>query len=262
MNTCLWGRDSLLLIDAQFLYARDLLDQIRAFFHQKAFERDRDRRQTFVLAMHDVPVEHHRKALDVQHDQMTELQFEADGMRGEKRNAHAGNHPVFAGALIFAASAISVCKMRGLFDVLNASAAARPGHRVVNLTALALCGWLGYMFVTGPAPIVGLEALLATGALAGALGVHLMLDGALASHAAHAPTFAFAGRCHGFFVRERIEWRAGEEPAWALREMPTRVIRTAAHRRERDWPSGTRGNERRRAGARHRCAYHSVRRQL
>ncbi|MFM0738191.1 NADP transhydrogenase subunit beta [Paraburkholderia xenovorans] len=168
---------------------------------------------------------------------------------------------VFAGALIFSASAISVCKMRGLFDVLNASAAARPGHRLVNLTALALCGWLGYMFVTGPAPTVGLEALLATGALAGALGAHLMLDGALAGHAAHSPTFAFAGRCHGFLVRERIEWRADEEPAWALREMPTSVRRMAAHRHARDSHDSTHESERRRAGARHRCGYYSVRRQ-
>ncbi len=80
---------------------------------------------------------------------------------------------VFAGALIFATSAIAFCKLRGLLPL---RVVPRQGHDAVNAVALLLCAWLGYGFVTEAAQPFGLAALLATSALASSIGVHVMLS--------------------------------------------------------------------------------------
>ncbi|MFL9867462.1 NAD(P)(+) transhydrogenase (Re/Si-specific) subunit beta [Paraburkholderia fungorum] len=149
---------------------------------------------------------------------------------------------VFVGALVFAASAIAFCTLRGTLDL---RAAARPGHGVVNVSALLLCGWLGYGFVTEQGEPVGLAALLAMSVLAAALGTHLMANRAYSSNpGAH----AFTGRrrargdarCHaGTLERQgllaRIEWHGGEEQTWALREIVPDMVRAAAYRHRRGW---------------------------
>jgi len=175
---------------------------------------------------------------------------------------------VFMGALIFAASAIAFCKLRG---VLQLSAAARPGHRIVNLFALLLCGWLGYGFVTEQAQPFGFAALLAMSALACAMGVHLMVSREYLnrhasdhdSHAAH----AFAARCDGLMAGKpgllaRIEWHGGEEQVWALREIAPGMMRTAAyrHRRGRHHSGSVDGQKRR--CTRHRPTHSAMRRQI
>ena len=80
---------------------------------------------------------------------------------------------VFAGALIFATSAIAFCKLRGLLPL---RVTARRGHDIVNAVALLLCGWLGYGFVTEAAQPFGLAALLGMSALASSIGVHVMMS--------------------------------------------------------------------------------------
>lgn len=131
---------------------------------------------------------------------------------------------VFLGALIFAISAIALCKLRG---ALSLKPAARPGHGIVNLIAVLLCAWLGYGFVTEQAQPFGFAALLATGALACAIGVHLMTSREYS-----------AG--HGLSAGKRgllacIEWHGGEEQAWVLREITPGSVRAAAYRHRRDW---------------------------
>ncbi|SOE98136.1 NAD(P) transhydrogenase subunit beta [Burkholderia sp. OK233] len=154
---------------------------------------------------------------------------------------------VFIGALVFATSAIAFCKLRGVLDL---STVARPGHGIVNVSALLLCGWLGYGFVTEQAQPFGLAALLAMSVLAIALGTHLMTSRAYSidrnSHA-----HAFAGRCNGFALERRgllarIEWHGGEEQAWALREITPGMVRAAAYRHRRGWHNtGTAGVQKR-----------------
>lgn len=154
---------------------------------------------------------------------------------------------VFIGALVFATSAIAFCKLCGTLDL---STAARPGHGIVNLSALLLCGWLGYGFVTEHSQPFGLAALLAMSALAVALGTHLMINreysGDRGSH-----THAFAGHCQGFALERhgllaRIEWRGNEEQAWVLREIAPGTVRAAACRHRRGRPgSGSIGAQRR-----------------
>jgi NAD(P) transhydrogenase subunit beta len=80
---------------------------------------------------------------------------------------------VFIGALIFAVSATAWCISRGWFV---AQGVVHPGTSVVNLTALLLCVWMGYGFVTERAQLFGLAVLLAMSLLATALGAHLMMN--------------------------------------------------------------------------------------
>ena len=85
---------------------------------------------------------------------------------------------VFAGALIFAGSAVLWLALRGRFA---ARMAVHPGGGVVNLTALLLSVWMGYGFVTEHAPTFGVAVLLAESLLAAALGAHLMVSGGVGS---------------------------------------------------------------------------------
>jgi NAD(P) transhydrogenase subunit beta len=172
---------------------------------------------------------------------------------------------VFIGALIFATSAIAFCKLRG---ALQLNAVARPGHRIVNLFAMLLCGWLGYGFVTEQAQPFGLAALLAMSALACAMGVHLMISrgypnghgegGALHVH-------AFAARYDGLAMCRRgllarIEWHGGEEQTWALREIEPGTLRTAAYRHRRGGHNSGSVDRRQRECVRHRSAHVTTRR--
>lgn len=134
---------------------------------------------------------------------------------------------VFVGALVFASSAIALCKLRG---ALPLKTVARPGHGIVNLIAILLCGWLGYGFVTGQAQPSGLAALLATGALACAIGVHMMTSREYSGRCALA-TLSTGGRG----VMPCIEWHGGETQAWVMREITPDSVRAAAYRRRRDW---------------------------
>jgi NAD(P) transhydrogenase subunit beta len=162
---------------------------------------------------------------------------------------------VFIGALVFAASAIALCKLGG---ALSLKTVARPGHGIVNLFAILLCGWLGYGFVTGQAQPFGLAALLATSALACAIGVHLTTSREY-SHG------------HGLATGKRgllacIEWHGGEEQTWVLREVAAGSVRAAAYRRRRDWHNSTNRKSRRsaaghsRACVRHRSSHVATRR--
>ncbi|RKT21069.1 NAD(P) transhydrogenase beta subunit [Paraburkholderia sp. RAU2J] len=175
---------------------------------------------------------------------------------------------VFMGALIFATSAIAFCKLRG---ALQLSTIARPGHRIVNLIAMVLCGWLGYGFATEQAQPFGLAALLEMSALACAMGAHLMISreisreycaGHGAGRAVHA--HAFAARCDGVDTGKggllaRIEWHGGEEQAWALRDMAPGTIRTAAYRRRASRHHSGRANRRQRECIRHRPSHFTAR---
>ena len=145
---------------------------------------------------------------------------------------------MFIGALIFATSAIVFCKLLG---ALQRDALTRPGHDIVNLFALLLCGWLGYGFVTEQARPFGFAALLAMCALACAMGVHLMVSREYTQGQDHdSPALAFAARCHSLTMGQRgllarIEWHGGEQQEWALREPGQGSMRNTAyaHRRGR-----------------------------
>ncbi|CAE6845840.1 hypothetical protein R69746_07135 [Paraburkholderia aspalathi] len=168
---------------------------------------------------------------------------------------------VFIGALVFATSAIAFCKLRGVLDL---STVARPGHGIVNVLALLLCGWLGYGFVTEQAQPFGLAALLAMSVLAVALGTHLMTSREYSTNVRDSHCHTFAGRCDGFALERRgllarIEWHGGEEQVWALREITPGMVRAAAYRHRRGWHNtGTvgvqkRGSVRQRATHRAMC---------
>ncbi|NKJ45168.1 NADP transhydrogenase subunit beta [Burkholderia sp. SG-MS1] len=171
---------------------------------------------------------------------------------------------VFIGALIFATSAIAFCKLRG---ALQLNTIARPGHRIVNLFAMLLCGWLGYGFATEQAQPFGLAALLAMSALASAMGAHLMISreysaGHEEGRVLHA--HAFAARCDGVDMSKggllaRIEWHGGEEQAWALRDMAPGTIRTVAYRHRACRHDSGRANRRQRECVRHRASHFTAR---
>jgi NAD(P) transhydrogenase subunit beta len=171
---------------------------------------------------------------------------------------------VFIGALIFATSATAFCKLRG---ALQLNAIARPGHRIVNLFAMLLCGWLGYGFATEQAQPFGLAALLAMNALACAMGAHLMISREYSNAhdgnpALHAP--AFAARCDGAVMGKqgllaRIEWHGGDEQAWALRDIAPGTVRTAAYRHRRGWQGNGNVNRRQRECIRHRPTHFTAR---
>lgn len=172
---------------------------------------------------------------------------------------------VFIGALIFATSAIAFCKLRG---ALQLGAAVRPGHGIVNLLALLLCGWLGYGFVTEHAQPFGLAALLAMSALACAMGVHRMLSREYSSgheHGHDSSELAFAARCHSLTMGKRgllarIEWHGGEDQAWTLRDVAQGKVRTAAYPHRRNGSHGVNAERRQRACAGHRPARATTRR--
>ncbi|MDQ0624605.1 MAG: NAD(P)(+) transhydrogenase (Re/Si-specific) subunit beta [Paraburkholderia graminis] len=132
---------------------------------------------------------------------------------------------VFAGALIFAASAIAFCKLRGLLPL---RVTARRGHDIVNAVALLLCGWLGYGFVTEAAQPFGLTALLAMSALASSIGVHVMMSREYSKKHAktHAKTHAYGARAD-----MPMKWREDAEEVSPMRGM----VRAAAYRHGRRW---------------------------
>ncbi|MFM0156748.1 NAD(P)(+) transhydrogenase (Re/Si-specific) subunit beta [Paraburkholderia sediminicola] len=190
---------------------------------------------------------------------------QADGERIELYAA------VFIGALIFATSAIEFCKLRG---ALALSVTAHPGHRIVNVLTLLLCGWLGYGFVTERVQPFGLPALLAMSALAVALGAHLMASRAYSSNPrAH----AFTGRRHHHALTlerleqlephgllARIEWHGGEEQAWVLRETETTapgMVRAAAFRHRRGWHVSGNMSVQKRGPVRQRSTHRAMYRQ-
>ena len=132
---------------------------------------------------------------------------------------------VFAGALIFAASAIAFCKLHGLLPL---RVTARRGHDVVNAVALLLCGWLGYGFVTEAAQPFGLTALLAMSALASSIGVHVMMSREYSKKHAktHAKTHAYGARAD-----MPMKWREDAEEVSPMHGM----VRAAAYRHGRRW---------------------------
>lgn len=135
---------------------------------------------------------------------------------------------VFAGALLFSASAMTFCKLRG---VLFPKRVARPGHHLVNLFAILLGGWLGYGFVTEQAQPFGLAALIAAAALAWAIGIHMTTSREY--HGGHVFSTGRQG------LDACIEWHGGDEPAWVLREITAGNVRAAAYRHRRDWHKST-----------------------
>lgn len=158
---------------------------------------------------------------------------------------------VFIGALVFASSAIALCKLRG---VLPLKEIARPGYRIVNLIAILLCGWLGYGFVTEQAQPFGLAALLATAALACAIGVHMTTSREYSGGCALA-TLATGRRG----LMPCIEWHGGETQAWVLREITPDSVRAAAYRHRRDWHNS---DSRSSVCVRHRLTQSATRRRL
>ncbi|NPT55921.1 NAD(P)(+) transhydrogenase (Re/Si-specific) subunit beta [Paraburkholderia elongata] len=175
---------------------------------------------------------------------------------------------VFIGALVFATSAIAFCTLRGTLDL---SAAARPGHGIVNVSALLLCGWLGYGFVTEQAQPLGLAALLAMSVLAAALGTHLMTNRAYPNNpGAH----VLAGCCHArrhtrcYTLKlkrqrllARIEWHGGEEQTWALREIAPGMVRAAAYRHRRGLNNTGNTSAQKRGFVRQRATHRAMCRQ-
>ncbi|APA87523.1 NAD(P)(+) transhydrogenase (Re/Si-specific) subunit beta [Paraburkholderia sprentiae WSM5005] len=171
---------------------------------------------------------------------------------------------VSIGALIFATSAITLCRLHG---VLQLDAVARPGHHVVNLFSLLLCGWLGYGFITEHAQPDGLAALLAAGALAMAMGAHLMLSREYSVDPPHRAgrdgcalrTHSFAARSDGVTIGKpgllaNIEWHGGDEQRWALREVVPSTMGVSTYADRRGGRDGRRGNGRQRDCAR-KCTH-------
>jgi H+-translocating NAD(P) transhydrogenase subunit beta len=75
---------------------------------------------------------------------------------------------LFIGAITFTGSLIAYGK---LAERLSSSPLTLPGRHVLNLTAIVVCVWLGYLYFTG----AGLWTLLLITVVAGALGCHLIL---------------------------------------------------------------------------------------
>ncbi|MDA0805041.1 MAG: NAD(P)(+) transhydrogenase (Re/Si-specific) subunit beta [Proteobacteria bacterium] len=75
---------------------------------------------------------------------------------------------LFIGAITFTGSLIAYGK---LAERLSSSPLALPGRHVLNLAAIVVCVWLGYLYFTG----AGLWTLLLITVVAGALGCHLIL---------------------------------------------------------------------------------------
>jgi len=75
---------------------------------------------------------------------------------------------LFIGAITFTGSLIAYGK---LAERLSSSPLTLPGRHVLNLAAIVVCVWLGYLYFTG----AGLWTLLLITVVAGALGCHLIL---------------------------------------------------------------------------------------
>jgi NAD(P) transhydrogenase subunit beta len=188
---------------------------------------------------------------------------------------------VFIGALIFAVSAMAWCMSRGW---LIAHGVVHPGTGVVNLTALLLCIWMGYGFVTEHAQPFGLAILLAMSLLATALGAHLMMNaGAVRGRYAFTAGLAQRSMVRCGFVQRRsvvdvlegFEWPDDHMPAlfdddfaqsWSLHDLQpmAETARVGACRRVRSVGHaavrGDRGHCR--ARQRNRGAGHPGARQL
>jgi NAD(P) transhydrogenase subunit beta len=78
---------------------------------------------------------------------------------------------VFIGAVTFTGSVVAFGKLQG---VIRSKPLIIPGRHAWNAGAAALCGVLGYQFLTasGEPPIV---ALLATSVIAGLIGIHIVM---------------------------------------------------------------------------------------
>ncbi|MFM0752230.1 NAD(P)(+) transhydrogenase (Re/Si-specific) subunit beta [Paraburkholderia strydomiana] len=160
---------------------------------------------------------------------------------------------VFAGALIFATSAIAFCKLRG---VLPLRVAARRGHDIVNVAAFLLCGWLGYGFATEAVQPVGLVALLAISALASSIGVHAMLSREYSERSGYSEfcecpnVHAHAHAARG--VRSTAvasEWRHDAQPEDMSEAWDAGMVRAAAYRHRRGWHNSGNGQSHTRASA-------------
>lgn len=78
---------------------------------------------------------------------------------------------VFIGAITFTGSIVAFGKLRGL---ISSKALTLPGRHWLNLGMLAACLWLGQQFLNGGI-LSGLSSLLIMSAIAGVLGVHLVM---------------------------------------------------------------------------------------
>ncbi|CAH2901423.1 MAG: NAD(P) transhydrogenase subunit beta (EC [uncultured Paraburkholderia sp.] len=163
---------------------------------------------------------------------------------------------VFAGALIFATSAIAFCKFRG---VLPLRVAARRGHDVVNVAAFLLCGWLGYGFATEAVQPFGLAALLAISALASSIGVHAMLSREYSEYSERSGYSEFCEcpnvHAHAHAARGvrsmavALEWRHDAQPEDMREVWDAGMVRAAAYRHRRGWHNSGNGQPHTRASA-------------
>nr|WP_251031304.1 NAD(P)(+) transhydrogenase (Re/Si-specific) subunit beta [Paraburkholderia strydomiana] len=160
---------------------------------------------------------------------------------------------VFAGALIFATSAIAFCKLRG---VLPLRVAARRGHDIVNVAAFLLCGWLGYGFATEAVQPFGLAALLAISALASSIGVHAMLSREYSECSGYSE-FCECPNVHAHAHAARgvrsmavaMDWRHDAQPEDMREVWDAGMVRAAAYRHRRGWHNSGNGQPHTRASA-------------
>lgn len=78
---------------------------------------------------------------------------------------------VFIGAITFTGSIIAFGKLRGF---ISSKPLLLPARHLLNLGLLAIAVWLGYEFLGGSL-LTGLQSLLIMTAIAGVLGVHLVM---------------------------------------------------------------------------------------
>jgi NAD(P) transhydrogenase subunit beta len=78
---------------------------------------------------------------------------------------------VFIGAVTFTGSVVAFGKLRGL---IASKPLLLPARHLLNLTMLAVSIWLGFEFVSG-GELGSLQALLIMAAIAGVLGIHLVM---------------------------------------------------------------------------------------
>ncbi|NDJ17202.1 Re/Si-specific NAD(P)(+) transhydrogenase subunit beta [Myxacorys almedinensis] len=78
---------------------------------------------------------------------------------------------VFIGAVTFTGSIVAFGKLRGL---IGSKPLTLPARHVLNSGMLLACGWLGQQFLGGDV-LSGLQALVIMSAIAGVLGLHLVL---------------------------------------------------------------------------------------
>jgi NAD(P) transhydrogenase subunit beta len=78
---------------------------------------------------------------------------------------------VFIGAITFTGSIVAYGKLQGL---IRSKPLLLPGRHLANLTMVAACLWLGAQFLSAPEH-GGLQPLLIMTAIAGVLGVHLVM---------------------------------------------------------------------------------------